>query len=125
MLPSHKQCPICNLNLCVNAYVNEHCLQLDKKISYIKGTCNSLTHKEYSFSQVTSLYNELFYEQITVKNNDIIISNNYINRKTIISYSSKNSGALESLEYNQKMIEFDYPKMEKIIRKAKILALLL
>lgn len=136
MLSSHETCPVCQRELKHAKYINKKCAALDgKAISFVESVCNLVTDEEHEyprhiFFQVTTLYKTCLMEKIQFPFDSFEVEVNYHRSNTIITYLPKpdpfaaNARPLDKIEM-KRLLDLDYPSLEKVIKKAKTLALFL
>jgi hypothetical protein len=131
---SHEKCPVCGKDLLHAKYLNQLCVVLSQKTSFVESVCNQMAdppdesvYPTHLFFQITSLYGALLYEKINFPYKSFEVEVNYtkIAKQSVITYFSP-PNVLKSvpptkLEINR-LLELDYPKLEKVIRKVKTLA---
>lgn len=134
MLASHEVCPICNQPLLIGKYINKDSGIMKKKFSWAEGICNKGSDNyQHVFFQISSLYGERLFEKISFAEKHCEIEINYVSHSSQINYWSKpkegetqsSSSLPESLLIPNKIVDLDYPLLEKAINKIKTLALFL
>lgn len=136
MIKAHQTCPICNSEFVISKHVNERCVPLDMKLSFIEYKCSQskpYVLPKHSFFQITSLYGELLFEKIYFPKNTIVIEDcdikiNYVAHDTIFSYFSNKEYRRtnsEKVHIKNRLVSMDYPHLTKAINKLKSLAMLL
>lgn len=131
---SHEKCPVCGKDLLHAKYLNQLCVVLSQKTSFVESICNQVKelsdeseYPQHLFFQVTSLYGQLMYEKINFPSRNFEVEVNYIkvSKQSVITYfnvaNSASTTPATKLEINR-LLELDYPKLEKVIRKVKTLA---
>lgn len=142
MSSSPKLCPICSTEMIVQRHINEpldnHFRFVDKdKTSFNYYKCNlpdiisdNKPYPIHTYSLYTTLYDGILYQGIYLYKINIAIKIFHALYRTEISYFTNkdidNVGyyAEESdlIVLDNRLLEPDYPKMEKLISKAKSLA---
>jgi hypothetical protein len=136
MLSSHEVCPICHREMKHAKYLNKECQALGgRRISFLESICNLVTDEEqeyprHTFFQVTTLYGERLMEKIQFPFDSIEVEVNYHKSQSIITYLPKSDpyappvAQVDKIEM-KRLLSLDYPKLDKVIQKAKTLALFL
>jgi hypothetical protein len=123
----------------INELVSNHFPFIDKdKTSFIYSYCNLpdiiANNRDYplhTFSEYSSLYGHPLYQGIFFSKFNFTVRCFYVLYKTEIEYYSGSVAynntidyheRSEILELNNRILEPDYPKLEKLIKKAKSLA---
>jgi len=143
MLPSHEVCPICNKKIHHIKCISKKCpiLNIDS-LSFIESICNNvdttiidkkIEHSIHLFFEITSLYGELLYMKVNFPyyNSGVDVEVNYSLHKSTITYFNKpifdknkfriNKFA-EILVLENRLLELDFPTLEKTIKKIKTIA---
>lgn len=142
MSSSPKQCPVCDSAMTEERYINEsldkHFRFVDKdKTSFFYYRCNlpdvKSDNKPYpihTYSLYTTLYDGTLYEGIYLYDIHISVRIFYALYKTeIVYYNTKYNTEPgipdtdpEMITLDNRLLEPDYPKLEKLINKVKSLA---
>lgn len=139
MLSSHETCPICGKGLLHSKKLNQPCAVVDnKKMSFVESICNTNNtdiNQEFPhhiFFQVTSLYGELLYQKIDLIKYNCEVDINYTSHSSQLKYLKPSrwnegtqtwqGGQIDVVPLENFLLDFDYPKLEKIIKKVKTLA---
>lgn len=138
MIPAHEKCPICHCELRHSKYINKHCLVLNKKISYVESVCNQpdvmSDNKSYPihlFFQVCSLYGELLYQKVQLITHYFEADINYpLHKSSILIFGKPDIYATvavppDIINMDNRLLEFDFPQLEKLINKANTCKLFL
>src|SRR5271156_1631850 len=101
MSSSHEKCPVCGKDLLHSKRLNQLCIVLNMKMSFVESVCNNVVeppadeieYPQHLFFQVTSLYGELLYEKINFPFKSFEIEVNYtkISKQSVITYFSVNA----------------------------------
>jgi hypothetical protein len=134
MLSAHETCPICNKPLLFAKYINKDSGIMKKKFSWAEGICNKgIDNYQHVFFQISSLYGERLFEKISFAAKSCEIEVNYVDHYSQINYWPKvnqdihnaSSSIPESVRIDNKLVDLDYPLLEKATNKIKTLALFL
>lgn len=134
MLASRDICPICNKKLLIAKFINKDSGLFKKKFSWTETICNSGSDNyEHVFLEVSSIYGERLFEKISFASKACEIEVNYVEHYSQINYWAKpqdgqqhsSSSLPEVLRIPNKLVELDYPLLEKATNKIKTLALFL
>lgn len=139
----NKKCPICNSEMISNRFINEpisnHFFFVDKdKTSFIFYSCNlpdiksdNRSYPIHTYSLYTTLYDGIYYQGIYLVEHNLSIRNYHALYKTEIEYFSSSlepEDMFNSVEettlvtLSNRLLDFDFPNLEKAIKKAKSLA---
>lgn len=132
MSSSHEKCPVCYIEMQHSKHLDKPCkIAGGKKLSYLESVCNRIrdfdapqNHPYHQYFQVTSLYGTVLFESIRFPDIGRMVSVNHITMKSeIIYFPSVGSppGPGQTLEF-KRILELDYPKLEKIREKINVLA---
>jgi hypothetical protein len=132
MLSSYEKCPICQREMKHAKYLNKKCHALDDKvICFVESICNLVedTEQEYRrhlFFQVTTLYGERLMEKVQYPFDALQIEVNYHKSQSVIYYLPKvdmsaQPASVDKIEVKS-LLTLDYPKCDRIIKRAKNLA---
>lgn len=119
----HNHCPVCGNIFCHSAkYLQTKCYVLNnKKLSFVEYICDGIrdTFTQHVFFQIISLYDDLYYECVSLPENNIEVAVDYVNNITFLIYLRNKTPAnrSETMELKNTIIELDYPKLEKVIQK--------
>lgn len=127
-MQSHERCPVCNREMKHVQRLSRPCeIANNRTMSYLESYCLNddaqnviLGIMQHDFFQVSSLYGERYFESVVFPDLKRRVEINYISTTSKISYW-KGSPA-STLEFKNRLLEFDYPKLEKIKEKTNILA---
>lgn len=134
---SHDKCPICNRELQHSKYFNHPCMAAGgKNLSYLDSVCNNVKDFQkppegypiHTFFQVTSLYGDCLEEAVLFPDTGVDVSVNYIKQVSTITYFARynytDTAYKEPMKivWEGRVLEFDYPKLEKLINKVRTLA---
>lgn len=141
MLSSHEICPICGKELLHSKKLNQSCAVVDhKKMSFVESICNTgsndIEHGSpaHIFFQITSLYGCLLFQKIHLANHNFEVDINYTKHTSTITYLPRQNifdqktqtwitnFQPEKVPLEEVLLDLDYPKLEKIIKKVKTLA---
>lgn len=132
MIPAHEICPICNEAIRHIKYINKTCHILDnKKMSFVESVCNQpdvmSDNKPYPihlFFQVTSLYGELLYQKVQLITHNFEADVNYpLHKSSFLLMAKPDIYATtytppDIVKLDNRLLEFDFPNLEKLINKA-------
>src|ERR1700683_1698116 len=125
MKKAYKKCPICFGLLQGSSFMSSMCGAASGiTVSFVDSFCNANSmagtqdHKlDHSFFQEATLQDDCLFDQVYIFSEHISIANNYIKQIANITYYSNESS--QSISFDNKVFEFDYPKLEKLIAKTK------
>lgn len=126
MLPSRENCPVCNKQLQHIKRLNKPCVLINKpSLSYVESVCNTSNSPDavgHHYFQISSLYSELLYEKVGIYDINSEVSLVYPSHKTVVRlwpqpFSNQQS---EQIEFPN-IWKLDYPKLEKISEKIKVI----
>lgn len=117
-------------------YLNNPCqIAGGKKLSYLESVCNKIKDFDtplagypfHQYFQVTSLYGTILFESVTFTDIGRFVSVNHITMTSEIMYYPKPGfdaapAQLLKLEFKNRVLNLDYPKLEKIQEKIRVLA---
>ena len=135
MHPAHESCPICKCELMHSKYLARKCkIADDKVLSYIESVCSHVDFEAPSpdypyhlFFQVVSLYNDILFQSIDFPDMGRRVEVNYVLHVSKIIYAPKVDvhatqwSPPDILEFKGKLLDLDYPKLEKIRNKINTL----
>lgn len=107
----HAQCPICNGDLRMDVLLRNE-TWIGKKLNIKKYVC----FKD-SFIQITDLYNSVLFESIGF-GKGLSLAVNYVYHNSTIYLNGANK-----IELKNRIVDLDYPLLEKARQKAQTLAL--
>lgn len=107
----HDRCPICNSELKVDVLLRNE-TWFGKKIHIKKYVCS-----KDSFIQITDLYKSVLFESVSF-DKGLSLNINYVNHNSIIYLDGSNK-----IELKNRIVDLDYPLLEKARQKVKTLAL--
>lgn len=147
MLSSHEKCPICYQELRHSKRLNTPCkVAGGKKLSYLESVCNKIADFNdpkpslpyHQYFQVTSLYGTVLFESVHFTDIGRVVTVNHITMTSEIIYhppvdrhcvTGPNippapGPPIQSqiLEFKNRILDLDYPKLEKIREKINVLA---
>lgn len=137
MLSSHETCPICNREMIHSKKINVPCLVVDnKKMSFVESICNQTVIDnhviEHVFFQITSLYGELLFTRVQLSNLALELTINYTKHNSEIKYLTKahfdhktqtwSGGTPEAINFDNTLLDLDFPDLSKTIKRAQMLA---
>jgi hypothetical protein len=106
----------------------------DKVLSYVESVCNhvdfgadSPDYSYHQFFQVVSLYNDMLFQSIDFPDMGRRVEVNYVLNLSKIIYAPKvdihatHWSPPDILEFKGKLLDLDYPKLEKIRNKISVL----
>jgi hypothetical protein len=141
MSSSHEVCPICSNELKHIKYLAKPCkIAGGKVMSFMESVCNNVPAEPvpgqsgHLFFQVTSLYGQLLFESVQFLESDRWVGVNYLMSCSEFAYYPKADihcitqptplsppAKVERLEFKNKILELDYPNLEKIKNKMNVL----
>lgn len=143
MSSSPKLCPICNHEMVAHRFINEslsnHFYFVDKdKTSFIYYNCtlpdivsDNRPYPIHTYSLYTTLYDGNYYQGVYLLEHNIAVRVFHALYKTEIEYFSVSTEGRAPGNYledttiitlDNRLLKFDFPKLEKVIKKAKSLA---
>lgn len=146
MLSSHEKCPICGIELHHIKYLDKPCkIAGGKKLSYLESVCNKIIDFKdpnpdlpyHQYFQVTSLYGTILFESVQFTNIGRVVTVNHITMTSEIIYHPPGdrhsitnptpyvpgpTTLPQILEFKNRILSLDYPKLEKIREKINVLA---
>lgn len=143
MSSSHETCPICHRELVHAKYLNRPCkIAGGQAMSFLESTCNNVDFSKPSpdypfhlFFQVSSLYETKLFESVSFPDINRLVSVNYVTMTSEITYYGPSDTHFitsphapttftppQIVTVKNKVLTLDYPKLEKIRDKIRILA---
>lgn len=143
MLSSHEKCPVCLKDFHHAKYINKDCPIINQpKFSFVESICNrgidftiKTSYPPHTFFQLSSLYNEMLFQKVDFPDKNVWIEINYPLHQTVLVYTPKADIHCvtqpmviptpvvqpEKLILN-KLIDLDFPMLEKALNKIRVFA---
>ena len=120
----HEVCPLCGEGLIHSKLVRKDCPAIEKKsFSFVESLCN-LSHDDdtnHIFFQITSLYEDMYFESIAFPFKHIQVSVDYVNHVTTLMYMKKpikfTLNPPDIISLKDTLVKIDYSDIDKTIKK--------
>lgn len=128
MKKAYEVCPICGGELTAFKQINDQCLIVGKRLSFITNSCysydNFAVKRDHDFYQIQSLYGDLYVEKFVdrERSTGVIVDHVNCNTKFVGKFNNRIDEVMA--EYN-KVVDMDYPNLTNIRRKLKTLSIFL